>query len=216
MGADRLQQWLLRVGVVISAVLLARFAIDFAVGMSWWLALPFCLLVVLAVGVGATNVFSAGTDVIADQRARGNSKRALLLTVIPLGFLASSLDCMGLSVQGCSPFCTFVKLIWIPLMAGVCAAYFFSGGPVLLTAIVGSLFVPIVPHCVCYNVGNAWWIDRLSASPLCYGWGLVISVIAVSALRTGTRLWRSLITCAIVIGGAVGFFVAHHYFHFPW
>jgi hypothetical protein len=136
--------------------------------------------------------------------------------MIPFGFLASSLDCMGLSLHGCSPFCTFVKLIWIPLIALICVLYFFSGSEVLLTAIAASLFVPVVPHCVCYNVGNAWWIDHISSSPLCYGWGLVISVIVVGALRTGTGLWWSLMTCGAVIGGAVVFFVAHHYFHFPW
>jgi hypothetical protein len=204
-------------GVAVSALLLIRFAIDFAIGMTWWLAAPFCLLVVVALVVGVANVFRDGKAGSASTQAiLRDPMRALFLAMIPLGFLASSLDCMGLSVQGCSPFCTFVKLIWIPLIVLICVAYFFTRRQGLLTAIVVSLFVPVVPHCVCYNVGNAWWIDNIGASPLCYGWGLVTGVIAVSALRTGTRTWWSLFTCGAVIGGACGFFVAHHYFHFPW
>ena len=44
-------------------------------------------------------------------------------------------------------------------------------------------FVPLVPHCVCYNVGNAWWIDRLGASPVCYGWGFVVTMLSLSCLQ---------------------------------
>ncbi len=216
MGSDRLQQWLLRLGLVISAVLLIRFAIDFSDGMKWWLAAPFCVLVIVAVGVGAANVFDARAASVAARRPTGDTRRALLLAAIPLGFLASSLDCMGLSLQGCSPFCTFVKLVWIPLIALVCAVYFFRGKQVWLTAITVMSFVPLVPHCVCYNVGNAWWIDRIGASPVCYGWGFVVTVIAVGALRKATHLWPSLVVCLTIIGGATGFFVSHHYFQIPW
>jgi hypothetical protein len=213
-GSDRLQQWLLRAGLVISAILLIRFAIDFSEGMKWWLAAPFCLLVIVALAVGVANVFGGPTS--EAETPRRGAKPALLLAAIPLGFLASSLGCMGLSLQGCSPFCTFVKLAWIPLLAIVCAIYFFFGKRTWLTAIAVMSFVPLFPHCVCYNVGNAWWIDRIGASPLCYGWGFVASVIAVSALRRGDRMWVSVVTCGAIITGATGFFVAHHYFHFPW
>lgn len=217
MGTDKLQQWLLRLGLVISAVLLIRFAIDFSQGMKWWLAVPFCLLVIVALGVGIKNVFSAArSESVTAHRPRRDVKQALLLAAIPLGFLASSLDCMGLSVEGCSPFCTFVKLAWIPLIAGFCAVYFFKGKYVWLTAIAAMSFVPLVPHCVCYNVGNAWWIDRIGASPLCYGWGFVVSIIAVGVLRKGAHLWPSLVVCFTIIAGATGFFVSHHYFQFPW
>ncbi|MEK6320612.1 MAG: hypothetical protein AABN33_02895 [Acidobacteriota bacterium] len=214
--SDRLQQWLLRAGLVISAILLIRFAVDFSEGAKWWLAAPFCLLVIVALGVGIANVFSARSESVTAHRPLRDTKRVLLLAAMPLGFLASSLDCMGLSLQGCSPFCTFVKLTWIPLIAAVCVVYFFVGKQGWLAAIAAMSFVPLVPHCVCYNFGNAWWIDRLGASPLCYGWGFVVSVIAVSALRKGTHLWLSLAVCFTIIAGATGFFVSHHYFQFPW
>ena len=164
--------------------------------------------------MGVANVFGGPTSEF--EASHRDAKPALLLAAIPLGFLASSLGCMGLSLLGCSPFCTFVKLAWIPLLSIVCAIYFFVGKPAWLTAIAVMSFVPLFPHCVCYNVGNAWWIDRIGVSPLCYGWGFVVSVIAVSALRRGDRLWASVVTCAVIITGATGFFVAHHYFHFPW
>ena len=213
-GSDRLQQWLLRLGLVLSAVLLIRFAIDFSEGMKWWLTAPFCLLVIVALAVVTVNAgSSARTETVTAHR---DALRAFLLAAIPLGFLASSLGCMGLSLQGCSPFCTFVKLAWIPLLAIVCAIYLFVGKRAWLTAIAAMSFLPLFPHCVCYNVGNAWWIDRIGASPLCYGWGFVASVIAVSALRRGDRMWVSVVTCGAIITGATGFFVAHHYFHFPW
>ena len=217
MGSERLQQWLLRLGLVISAVLLTRFAIDFSEGMKWWLAGPFCLLVIVALGVGVANVFSAArSESVSAHLPLRDARRALLLAAIPVGFLASSLDCMGLSLQGCSPFCTFVKLAWIPLMALVSAIYFFLGKQGWLTAVAAMSFVPLFPHCVCYNVGNAWWIDRVGASPLCYGWGFVVSVIAVSALGRSGRMWASIVTCGAIILGATGFFIAHHYFQFPW
>ena len=214
MGANRLQPWLLRVGLVISAVLLIRFAIDFSQGMKWWLAGPFWLLVSVALGVGIGNVLSTATSEKATDRR--TKARALLLAAIPLGFLASSLDCMGLSLQGCSSYCTFVKLAWILLLAAVCVLYFFTDKRGWLTAIAATSFAPLAPHCVCYNVGNAWWIDRLGASPLCFGWGFVVSVIAVGSLRKGAHLWPSLAVCFTIIGGAATFFVSHHYFQFPW
>jgi hypothetical protein len=212
-AADRVQQWLLQAGVVIGAVLLIRFAIDFSKEMSWWLAAPFCLLVLIALGVGIANVWGGSSEETVSSH---DKTRALLLAAIPLSFMATALDCSGFSLHGCSPFCTFVKQVWIPLIAGVCAIYFINGKSYLLTLICVMSFVPLVPHCVCYNVGNAWWIDRIGASPLCYGWGFVVSVIAASALRSGKRVWLSILTCALIIMGATGFFVAHHYSHFPW
>jgi hypothetical protein len=140
----------------------------------------------------------------------------MLLAAIPLGFIASSLDCTGLNVEGCSPFCTFIKVVWTPLIAVVCLFYYFMGKGWSVTAIVAMSFVPLVPHCICYNVGNQWWIQRIGVSPLCYGWGFFISIIVVGALRSGVQLWLSLAICIAIISGATGFFISHHYYHFPW
>ncbi len=209
-----LQRWSLRLGVLISAILLIRFAVDFSIDMNWWLAAPFWLLVIAALAVSAVNAFSARKLALpSDSNLKAG---ALLLTLIPLGFFASSLDCTGLSLQGCSSFCTFIKLVWIPLIAAICVAYYLTGKPAWLTMIILSSFVALVPHCVCYNVGNGWWIDRLGASPLCYGWGFVVSINAVGALRRGTNHWPSLLVSLAIILGATTFFISHHYLHFPW
>lgn len=213
-GFDTLQRWLLRMGVIISAILLIRFAIDFSIEMTWQLAAPFWLLVIAALAESAINVF--GARKLALPSNSNPNTGTLLLTLIPLGFLASTLDCTGLSLQGCSPFCTFIKLIWIPLIAAACLVYYLTRKPVWLTMIVLMSFVALVPHCVCYNVGNGWWIDRIGASPLCYGWGFVVSIIAVSALRRGPTYWPSLLVCLTIISGATTFFISHHYFQFPW
>ena len=212
---DRLQQWLLRTGLAVSAVLLVRFAIDFYEGMPWWLAVPFCALVVIALWASAANVFGV-TKTDVNARSGWDSKRLILMAVIPLGFLASSLDCTGLSLRGCSLFCTFVKLVWIPVMAASCLVYSVTKKRGWLAAIAGMSFVPLFPHCVCYNVGNTWWIDRIGTSPLCYGWGFTVSLLAVGSLIKGRSFGLSLVVCLAVIGGACTFFVAHHYFQMPW
>jgi hypothetical protein len=102
------------------------------------------------------------------------------------------------------------------VVAGLCAACFLTGAKGWLTAIASMSLLPVVPHCVCYNIGNAWWIDRIGTSPLCYGWGLVVSVIAIGALVRGSNFRVSLALTFAVIGGAGSFFVSHHYFQIPW
>ena len=216
MGSDRLQQWLLRIGLILSAVLLIRFAIDFSESMKWWLAAPFWLLVIGSLGVASQNIFGASAPQSSNQSRIGNLKREMLLAAIPLSFFASSLGCSGLSAEGCTPFCTFIKLVWIPLIALVCGIYVLAPSRVWLTTISVMSFLPLVPHCVCSNVGNSWWIARIGASPVCYSWGFVVSIIAIGALRRGGHPWLSLVVCLTIIGGATGFFVGHHYFQFPW
>lgn len=216
MGSDRLQQWLLRIGLIVSAILLIRFAIDFSQSMKWWLAASFWLLVIGALGIASHNIFGTSAPQSSNRSRIRNLNGELLLAAIPLSFFASSLGCSGLAAAGCSPFCTFIKLIWIPLIALACGIYVLAPRRIWLTVISVMSFVPLFPHCICYNVGNAWWIARIGASPTCYSWGFVVSVIALSALERGVRLWPSLILCGVIVSGASGFFVTHHYFHYPW
>lgn len=215
MGASfRLQHSLLVAGAIIAAILLARFAIDFGAGTNVALAGAFWLLVACALSVAVANL--AGSRKTTTEQPLSRASQAALLAAIPLAFMASSLDCTGLELMGCSSYCTFIKLAWIPLIAFACAAYFFTGRRWLLTALAVMALVPLAPHCVCYNVANAWWIDRLGASPVCYAWGLIVSVIAIGALGYGRNALASLAVCFTIIAGAVGFFITHHYFHFPW
>lgn len=214
--SDRLQQWLLRIGLIVAGVLLVRFAIDFSRAMKWWLAAPLLLLVVAALILGGLNSLRWPRLESSTAFPLRRIERELLLAAIPLSFLAASLGCSGLTTQGCSPFCTFVKLVWIPLIATLCAAHFFVAKDALLTVIAAAAFVPLFPHCVCDNVGNRWWIDRIGASPVCYVWGLAVSVIAIGALRKAANPLPSLVLSFAVIAGATSFFISHHYYHFPW
>ena len=212
--SDRLQYSLPAAGLIVAAALLIRFAIDFSNEMPALPAATFWLLVVASLAVGGANIIRAIRN--DPPHPMAGWLRITFMAFIPLGFLASSLDCMGLSLMGCSPYCTFIKLIWVPLMAVVCAAYLFTEKGWMLTAITAMAFVPLVPHCICYNVGNGWWIVRLGASPMCYVWGFTVSIISVGALRAGRLAWPSLAVTGAIIAGALSFFISHHYFQFPW
>jgi hypothetical protein len=218
MTANELQRLLFWTAWLIAAILLGRFAIDFIKEMPALLAAPFILLVVVTLGVAAMNILAADrSEPTARERTwSARLTKALLLLSVPLGFLASSLDCTGLSLSGCTPFCTFIKTIWIPALALGCVAFATLRSPGLLALVLLMSFVPLAPHCLCFNVGNGWWIERLGASPTCYAWGFAASLIAVGALRAGKREWLSLIVNGAIIGGAMAFFIGHHYFHFPW
>ncbi|HEX5734630.1 MAG TPA: hypothetical protein VF131_17480 [Blastocatellia bacterium] len=212
--SDRLQYLILCIGLLVASVLLIRFAIDFSNEMAPLFAAPFWVLVLAALSIASINLFLNKTGKRTDEPARRG--RAVLLIAIPLGFLASTLDCMGLTLLGCTSYCTFVKLAWLPLLTLVCAAYLIRRNVWLGTVIALMSFVPLVPHCVCYNPGNGWWIDRLGASPVCYSWGFVVSMISIGALRPGALFWPSIGVVYAIITGAIGFFITHHYLHFPW
>jgi hypothetical protein len=197
--------------------LLGKFAIDF-LAQDLLLGVLFALLVLATIITGTANLFkrSAAAGDVAEPIGQTSASQVLLIAAIPLGFLASSLDCTGLSLSGCSPFCTFVKDVWVPMIAVGGVAYLVSRSHFLLLLMMVMSFLPLVPHCVCYNVANAWWIDRIGASPECYSWGLAVSVVALSSVTGGVNRWVSVMMCYTVIAGALAFFVGHHYFRFPW
>jgi len=214
MAIGIIQQFFLWAALGIAALLLTRFALDFSAELPATLAVPFWALVSATLGVCVANLLVSRRTHAPDDLS--STTRAVLLAAIPLGFLAASLDCTGLSLSGCTPFCTFIKTIWIPALAIGCAAdYFWRSAPLRL-AITAMALVPMVPHCLCFNVGNGWWIERLGASPMCYVWGLAVSVVAISAMTSGKHIRISLGVVVTIIAGATGFFIAHHYFHFPW
>jgi hypothetical protein len=200
---------------MISALLLLRFAIDFQ-AQGVMLAMPFWALVVFALAVMGVNALSSPPSSTREEDSGYPRIRAVLLLSVPLAFLASSLDCTGLSLRGCTPFCTFIKLVWIPLVALACAMYYITRDRRGLAALAIISFVPLVPHCTCYNVANAWWIDNAGASPECYIWGFVVSSLVVGSLYSGKHYSITLVVALLIIAGSMGFFVGHHYFSFPW
>jgi len=223
-----LQAILIGAGLLAAAILLIRFAIDLGVDLtaylggrlSFLITAPFVLLVVSSLAVGSINLVGEGKD--RTMGGRPGWPEAALLAAVPLGFLASSLDCTGLTFAGCTATCTFIKAIWIPVMAAACAAFFLWPRRWMLTVIAMMSFVPLIPNCICSNPGNSFWIGLIGASPVCYVWGFTVSLISIGALRKD-RSGRALGSLAasvgvsyLIIGGALSFFVGHHYFHFPW
>lgn len=213
MSILRTHRLLLCAGSPLAAALLLKFAWDFSGGPPA-LALPLWLLVITAVGALALNTAAVWKGGLIG-RPGGRLVPALMLS-IPLGFLASSLDCTGLAARGCTPFCTFVKVAWVPLMGAAALLYHRTGRAVALSALTAMFFIPLVPHCVCDNPANGWWVRNAGASPQCYLWGFAAGLLAVTALYEGAWRRLSLATCYAIIGGALSFFVGHHYFHFPW
>jgi hypothetical protein len=211
---ERIQRALLFVAFLVAAVLLLRFTIDFFIEMPLLLALPFSILVAASLFIAAMNLMAMVKG--KSEVAISTTSKALLLASIPSGFVASTLDCSGFALQGCTPFCSFVKLGWIPLLVVACTLYFFKPMNSLLLAVSAMSFVTLAPHCVCFNVGNGWWIEQIGASPMCYVWGFVVTLISISALKSGVRTGFSLLVNGAIIGGALTFFISHHYFHFPW
>ena len=218
MTAIKLQRLLFWFAWAITAVLLGRFAVDFVRQMPAVLGGAFVLLVGATLGVAAMNIRNARNreQILEESGFSPKLTRALLLASVPLGFFASSLDCTGLSFSGCTPYCTFIKTVWIPVAAIACAVYAVRPRQPLLTGILLLSFMPLAPHCLCFNPGNGWWIERLGASPTCYAWGFASSLLALGALWASKRQWQTLIVSGSIIGGATAFFIGHHYFHRPW
>jgi hypothetical protein len=107
-------------------------------------------------------------------------------------------------------------MVWIPLIAVACAVYYRTSDRRVPAVLLVMSFVPLLPHCVCYNQANGWWIDHIGASPECYAWGFVVSTLALGALNNAGRYLATVAVSGAIIGGAFGFFVGHHYFKFPW
>ncbi|HEY6331329.1 MAG TPA: hypothetical protein VI756_18530 [Blastocatellia bacterium] len=200
--------------VAVSSVLLVRFSISFfAEGPL--LAVPLMMLATVTLLLAAAEAFAAFRRDGIRAKTR-DIKSVVMLGLIPLAFLGSSLGCSGLAARGCTPFCTFIKLLWIPAIAIAVTVYYFAGKSWLLFVVGLMAWVPMVPNCACYNVVNGWWIDRIGKSPECYVWAFVVSAILIGALRSGRYVAPALLISITVVGGSLTFFVSHHYFHYPW
>jgi hypothetical protein len=218
------QQFILSLAWILSAVLLISFAYGFYAEMSPWLSAPFLVLVLFSLLVSGANVISFIRGGATKEKALARRWiQGMLMLAIPLAYLAASLDCTGLSPAGCTAFCTFIKSVWTPLLAFVSVIWLLisarkQGGEVsaLPTAVLLMSLVPIAPHCICFNPGNGMWIEMMGASPVCYAWGLTVSVISISTMLSGRRIILSTLACYAIISGALAFFAAHHFFRFPW
>jgi hypothetical protein len=112
-------------------------------------------------------------------------------------------------LTGCSTFCTLVRFGWPPLLLVLAIRREWNG-------VLALAALALIPHCVCRNPVNAWWIDRLGASPDCYAPAALVTLMATVALRSNARLALSAVAGYAIIGGVMTFFVGHHFFRIPW
>lgn len=210
---DRVTRSLLAIGLVAVTILLLRFSVDFSAGII--LNTAFRALVALTLALAAIQTAAVWRTKETIPAESSPARKALVL-LIPAAFVAASLDCTGLSPRGCSSWCTFVKSALIPLIALLAFAYAARQSVRLLSLILAISLATLVPHCACYNMANAWWIDRLGASPVCYAWGVAVSIVASAAMCTGRFIRSSIILCSAITAGSLAFFVGHHYLAFPW
>ena len=216
-----LQRWLFLSGTVLTSLLLIRFTVDFARSASPILTIPFAVLVLAALALSWSYGFAQFKNAADNQRlSPGSSKNrkafALLLVMMPMGIVASALDCTGFSIAGCTPICTLLKTTWLPVLILLGMVFWFSEEWYTLALLTASVLVFAVPHCVCYNFGNGWWIDRIGVSPVCYAWGMMVSLISIGGIATGRWILHAILINSAIISGATAFFVGHHYFKYPW
>jgi len=202
-------------GITVLAValgLLGSIAVAFYahLGNDWWLR------------VGATSVFAAiGLSALVciarligalrlplwPTRGLSPGLRWTLAGVIPVDILA-----MGFGCGGCTRLCLGL-LGGASIMAGLAVGDVRrgSGAPLLL----GLSLLYAIPHCLCANVINRWWIEPLGASPNCYAFSLMGIGCAVVRLR-GVWPRLALVLAAALGGAAVAFGLGHHVFAYPW
>jgi hypothetical protein len=133
--------------------------------------------------------------------------RWTLAMLVPLDILA-----MGFGCGGCN-------LLYLSLLAGASMMAGLAvrevrrgvGAPLLLT--LSLLYA--MPHCICTNVINRWWIEQLGASPNCYAFSLAGIGFTVLGLR-GVWPRLALVLAAAPGGAAVAFGLGHHVFAYPW
>jgi hypothetical protein len=131
--------------------------------------------------------------------------RWMLAALIPVDILA-----MGFGCGGCNLLCLgLLAAAW--MMAGLVVLEVRGGAPLLLSL---SLLYAI-PHCICANVINRWWIEQIGASPNCYTFSLVGIGFAVLRLR-GVWSRLVLVLAAAPGGAAVAIGIGHHVFGYPW
>lgn len=204
---------------IVTAVLLLRFAYDFTAafwpsgGLTRSLVPAFWALVVATLAVSARNILRGPRH--SQPGTRRGRTDTVLRALVPLAFLASSLGCSGLSPTGCSRVCTLIRWVGVPLLA-ILLLVPFSGRRLPVQFVLVLAAIALVPHCICDNPGNAWWVAGLGASPMCHAWSFAAAVLALSAVSSDTRPLASLLVTGAIVGGSLAFFAGHHFLGYPW
>ena len=215
--AARPLPWILPVlmltALLATTLLFAVATYDFAIQFRW-LAIPPALLFIAILYTGISNTLTAARTSQALPRSIG--PRILLTTAIPFGFLASSLGCMGIQLAGCTTTCNLLTRGAIPLTFILALTYIFFPRRWLLTLIASASVIFLIPNCSCDNVINHRWIHLLGLSPACFSLGVTIAMTSIAAISTGRRFWISALLAWSAVSACFTFFIAHHYFDYPW
>jgi len=204
---------LLTLGFLLAAGLLGRLAFDLGrrdalFGVLVW-GFYACFL---ALGLAQlTGVWRADPGA-----ALSRGRRIGLALAIPAGLLGAILDCMGLSVHGCSPVCTFLTTVLAPLIGLLALLHGLTAGSGWILGAGALSFGLLVPNCECYNPVNAFWIDALGRSPACFVSGFTVTLVASCALISRHFVRAALALAWSTIAVILVFFVGHHYFRWPW
>src|SRR5688572_18532953 len=205
--------FVLTVSYLAAAVLLAKLTNDLG-KLDPLFVWPAWGMFAFAFGVAGANVIRASRQLYPEAIPRW--ARAGLVLAIPTAFIASVLDCMGLSFRGCTDVCDVFARIGTPVVAVVALLHYFTAGRMFLALLTILPLGFLYPNCVCRNPINRDWIDWLGQSPACFGSAVGVSVISLAALHTGTRVRLSIVASWTIVIGMLAFFVGHHYYNYPW
>lgn len=205
---------LLVAGFLASAVLVGRMALDLST-LDWSMAVVIwgCALSFLA--ITGTNVVSSLRGVKTSQELAWG-KRLALAVVVPVAYLASVLDCMGLTFHGCTSTCSVLMQGVAPAAGALVLVHGLTAARGPLMAALAVSFGLLVPNCVCYNPVNAHWIDLWGRSPACFAGSHGVTLIAIAALHTGRLVVPSLWLAWGTTVAMLAFWVGHHYYEYPW
>lgn len=213
-ASARASGWLLIAGLLIAGVLLGRLVLDLVRLQPLFGALAAAFYLAMILHVGANSAVLVRGRVGAE--AASVPSRLALAAAMPVALLASALDCMGLALLGCTSECTVLIRAVAPGISLLALLHAFTGGGAWLIATLLLAFGLCLPHCVCRNPVNAWWMDLLGRSPACLSSSFAVILIAGSSLAARRRTTIALILSWGVIGVLIAFWVGHHYFDFPW
>ena len=205
---------LLLVGTLAAAVLLGRLTFDLA-RLDPLMAVAISVFYLGFLTVAGTNARHALRG-SSPPRELGRRGRLALALAIPVAYLASVLDCMGLSFHGCTTTCSVLMRGVAPAVGTLVLVHAVKGRPGFLVAAFVLSFGLLVPNCVCYNPVNRYWIDLWGQSPACFGGSFGVTVLAVSALHTERWIVPSLVLAWGAVLAMLAFWVGHHYFDYPW
>lgn len=164
--------------------------------------------------LGVAHVRAAWRGVSAPALGRG--ARLLLALAVPVGLLGSILDCMGVSLAGCSPRCAFLTQAVVPAVGALAVLHGVTARSGWVVAALLLSFGLLVPNCVCRNPINTPWIRLIGLSPACFASGFTVTLVAASALLTRRHVRASVAFVWGTIVLLMVFFVGHHYFDWPW